>query len=114
MNRLLWALQIMLAFYHVTGGFFTISHYDQIKSAWASDLPPAVWVGIGILQILFALGLVLPGIFGKKPNLISVSALYLALYSLSGCALFAQYSGFPGVLWAVVPATLAAIIFRSR
>ncbi len=38
----------------------------------------------------------------------------LALNSLLGCALFTQYAGFPGMLWSVVPALLAAFVAYGR
>jgi hypothetical protein len=114
MNVPLWVLQILLAFWNITGGIFTIINYEQIKGAWANDLPKPAWVAIGLLQALFAVGLILPGAIGVLPKLTSISAAYLAINALSGCLLFAQYSGFPGVLWGVVPALLAAFVAYGR
>jgi hypothetical protein len=114
MNILLWVLQIALALYNVVGGIYTITSYESLKSAWASNLPKPAWIAIGVLQVLFALGLVLPGAFGVLPKLTPISAAYLAVYALLGCALFAKYAGFPGILWAVVPAILAAFVAYGR
>jgi hypothetical protein len=114
MNILLWALQIVLAFWNLTGGFYTAFHYDQLKSTVANDLPGPVWVLLGVLQIIFAIGLVLPGFTGTLPKLIPVSAIGIVVYSLLGCVLFAKYSGFPGVLWGVIPAVLAGFVAYGR
>ena len=114
MNILLWVLQILLALYNVMGGIYTITSYESLKGAWASNLPKPAWVAIGVLQVLFALGLVLPGAFGVLPKLTSIAAAYLAVNALLGCALFAKYTGFPGILWAVVPAILAAFVAYAR
>ena len=114
MNILLWILQILLALWNIIGGTYTIINYEQLKGAWAADLPKPVWIIIGGLQILFSLGLVLPLAFGMMPQLTSISAIYLALNALLGCALFAQYAGFPGMLWGVVPALLAAFVAYGR
>jgi hypothetical protein len=114
MNILLWALQIVLAFWNLTGGFYTAFHYEELKSVWTNNLPGPVWVILSALQILFAIGLVLPGFTGTLSKLIPISAIYLAVYSLLGCVLFVKYSGFPGVLWAVVPAVLAGFVAYGR
>src|ERR1700683_2191476 len=114
MNILLWILQVLLALWNIIGGTYTISHYEVLKSPWASDFPKPVWLAIGALQVLFALGLVLPGVTSILPRLTSVSAIYLTINSLAGCALFAKYAGFPGLLWGVVPAILTAFIAYGR
>ena len=114
MNILLWTLQILLALWNIIGGIYTLMNYEQLKSAWAMNLPKPVWLIIGGLQVLFALGLVLPGVFGASPNITPTSASYLALNSLLGCVLFAQYAGFPGMLWGVIPAALAAFVAYGR
>jgi hypothetical protein len=114
MNILLWVLQIVLALYNVVGGIYTITSFESLKGAWANNLPKPAWVAIGVLQVLFALGLVLPGAFGVLPKLTPIAAAYLAVNALSGCALFAKYAGFPGILWAVVPAILAAFVAYGR
>ena len=110
MNIFLWILQILLALWNVAGGVYTLSNYEKLKGPLADNLPQAVWVAIGVLQIVFALGLVLPGLVGASPKIISVAALYLAANALLGCVLFAQYAGFPGLLWGVIPALLAVFI----
>jgi hypothetical protein len=49
-----------------------------------------------------------------SPKLTPIAAAYLALNALLGCALFAKYAGFPGILWAVVPAILATFVAYGR
>ena len=114
MNLVLWILQILLALYNAIGGIYTISNHEQLKSTLASDLPKPVWLILGALQVVFALGLVLPGVFGVLPKVIPISAAYLACNALLGCLLFAQYAGFPGVLWGIVPAILAGFVAYRR
>ena len=114
MNALLWTLQIALTLYNVIGGIYTISNHEQLKGTLANDLPNPAWVALGVLQVVFALGLVVPGVFGILPRLTPISAGYLAANALLGCALFAKYAGCPGILWAVVPAILAAFVAYGR
>ena len=114
MNILLWVLQILLALWNIIGGSYMAFHYEQIRSAWAAGLPGPVWVAIGVLQVIFALGLVVPGFVKALRKLIPISAIYLALNSLSGCVLASHYAGFPGMLWGVIPAILAAFVAYER
>jgi hypothetical protein len=114
MNILLWVLQILLALYNATGGIFVANNYEEIATLWAiNSLPKPAWIALGLLQILLALGLVFP-FGGKVFKLTSISAACLAVISLLGIALYVAYAGFPGILWAVVPAVLAAIVAYGR
>ena len=110
MNITLWLLQILLSSYNAIGGIYTISNREQLKGTFANDLPNSVWVSLSVLQVLFALGLVIPSAFGMDPKITSISAAYLAANSLLGCALFSKYDGFPGVLWAILPAILCVFV----
>lgn len=114
MNILLWILQILLAVWNIAGGFYTVFNYETLKGPLATNLPKPAWMVICGLQILFALGLVLPGLVGVYPKLTSIAAVYLAANALLGCVLFAQYAGFPGLLWGVVPALLATFVAYGR
>ena len=112
MNILLWVIQILLALWNLTGGIYVVFNYEMIRAPWTGAIPEPAWMAYGVLQVLFASGLALPGAAGRK--LTPIAASCLALQSLSGCALFAKYSGFPGILWGVVPAILAAFVAYKR
>lgn len=108
MNILLWVLQILLALYNMIGGIYMVNNYEKIANVWALNaLPKPAWMALGLLQVLFAIGLVLP-------KLTPISAACLAVISLLGIALYIAYAGFPGILWAVVPAILAAFVAYGR
>jgi hypothetical protein len=107
MNILLWVLQIGLALWNLTGAGYMISHYQNLANAWAlGALPGPVWVVYGVLEIVFALGLLMP-------KLVSGAAIGLAVLVLLGCALFTQYTG-AGLLWAFVPAILLGFVAYKR
>jgi hypothetical protein len=115
MNILLWVLQILLALYNMIGGIYMVNNYEKLASVWALNaLPKPAWLALGLLQVLFALGLVLPGADRVLPKLTPISAACLAVISLLGIALYVAYEGFPGILWAVVPAILAAFVAYGR
>ena len=109
MNILLWVLQILLALWNIIGGFFVVNNYQKVATESALNaLPRPAWITLGALQILLALGMVLPGRKFRKPN--SIAAACLAVLSLLGIALYSQYACFPGMLWGVIPAILAAFV----
>ena len=114
MNILLWVLQGLLAFWNLTGGIFSAMNYEKLKSSMASGLPSPFWVMLGVLQALFAVGLVVPGAVGLSPKFTLASAVYLTVNSLLGLMLFAKYAGFPGMLWGLVPAIITAYIAYGR
>jgi hypothetical protein len=115
MNILLWVLQILLALWNIIGGSFMLNNYEKLANTWAlNSFPKPVWIALGTLQILFSIGLILPGTSGVLHKLISISAACLTVISLLGIVLYTQYSGFPGILWGLIPAILAAFVAYKR
>jgi hypothetical protein len=114
MNILLWVLQILLALYYLVGGMYMANHYKILANESAlNSLPATAWIALAMLQILFAIGLVLPGVVRKFRKLIPISAAGLVIISLLGSALYVAYAG-SGILWAIVPAILLAFIVYGR
>ncbi len=114
MNILLWVLQILLAFWNMVGGIYMINNYEKLARVWALNaFPEPAWMALGVLQALFALGIVLPGAVRVLPKLTPISAACLAVISLLGIALYVAYAGL-GILWGVVPAILAAFVAYGR
>src|SRR5258708_34165777 len=109
MNILLWLLQVMLGLYYLMGGSWMLS---KIPGAWLKILPKPVWMALGLLQILFALGLVLPGALRMSPQLTPISAISVAVETLLVTAL--TKLPFKGALWAIVPALLALFVAYGR
>ena len=113
MNILLWVLQILLALWNIVGGIFVVNNYEKVATESALNaLPKFMWIAIGVLQIVFALGLILPGAALRKAT--PIAAVLLTLLSLFGIVLYTQYSGFPGILWGVIPAILAGFVAYER
>lgn len=114
MNILLWILQIILAFYYLAGGIYMVNHYKLLASMWALNmLPQPAWIVLGVLQVLFALGLVLPGVKLIPHKVTTISAVCLAIISLLGSILYVSYTG-TGLLWALIPAILLAFVAYKR
>lgn len=114
MNIILWVLQIALGFYMITGGIYMMGHYQELAKGWTLNvLPNPFWMILGMLQILLALGIILPGIIKKYHKLISISAGGLILISLLGIALYVAYEGL-GILWGLIPAIIAGFVAYGR
>jgi hypothetical protein len=92
-----------------------INNYKILANRWAFyALPMPFWIVLGLLQVVFSLGLVLPGITQMWRKVPFISAVSLAVISVFGTVLYVSYSGFPGVLWGVVPALLLAFVAYKR
>ena len=109
MNILLWVLQILLALYYLMGGSWMIS---KVPGAWLKFLPKPAWMALGLLQVLFALGLVLPGATGMLPQLTPIAAVGVAVETVLVAML--TKPKFQGFLWVLVPALLVLFVAYGR
>jgi len=84
----------------------------KVPAVWLKLMPKPVWVALGTLQALFALGLVLPGAFRVLPILTPIAAVAVAVETVLVASL--GKPKFKGLLWAVVPALLALFVAYGR
>ena len=115
-NALLWALQAPLALLFLFSGARKLRRTEaQIRAVyWVRDTPTAVVRAIGVLEILGALGLIVPGLTGVWPWLTPLAALGLA--GLMVGAAWVNYRVRAYLLLAanVVIGALAALIAYGR
>lgn len=115
MNIVVIVLQILLGLWNITGGIYMSTHYQDLITGWASvSFPSFFWVVLGIVQIVFSLGLIISVGKGKLSKIAPVSAIGLAIISLLGVIFYVSYAGFPGMLWGIIPAILLACIAYWR
>lgn len=82
MSTVLWVLQIVLALAFLAAGTMKLVRtQDQLRPAmgWVDDFSPTMVKVIGTLEILGALGLVLPAALDVAPILTPLAAVGLAL-----------------------------------
>jgi hypothetical protein len=85
MNVALWIVTGLLAVVYVaSGGLKLILPKNRIAATghaarWVDDFSPTAVKGIGALEVLGSLGLVLPAVLGIAPGLVPVAATGLAL-----------------------------------
>ncbi|HTB23142.1 MAG TPA: DoxX family protein [bacterium] len=84
MNIFLWVIQGLVAFQSISGVIWRHNNYDHAAQSVASlkALPESVWSTIGVFELVFALGLILPGLFKLSPKLTPSAALGLTLVLL--------------------------------
>ncbi len=103
-------LKVLLSLWTITGAVYMMGHYSDLGSLWAvATLPAVFWTGLGMVQIALALSLIL-SVWGRFHKLVAPAAGILAVISLAGGVLYSAYVGFPGILWALVPAALYIFI----
>lgn len=85
---------------------------SKVPPVWLKLMPKPAWVALGLLQALFALGLVLPGAMKVLPKLTPIAAVGVAVETV----LVSMMTGvkFPGILWAGLPALLALFVAYGR
>jgi uncharacterized membrane protein len=90
MNIVLWLVQGLLAVAYLAAGYTHALRYEvsiqRPEMAWMADLPRPMVVAIGGLEMLGAIGLILPAASGILPWLTPLAAAGLA--TMMGLAVF--------------------------
>jgi hypothetical protein len=86
----LWIIAgLLAAAFLFSGTFKLVLPRDKYIAAqpWAADAPPWAPVAIGILELLGAIGVIMPAILGVAPILVPVAATGLALIMAGAVAM---------------------------
>jgi uncharacterized membrane protein len=115
MNKILWAIQILLALLFLfAGGAKFVMPVDQMTKAMPAALASPSFIHfIGACEILGGLGLVLPGLLRIKPGLTPLAASGLVIIMIGATAISIPQ----GVAMAVLPlltGILAAFVAYGR
>ena len=109
MNTLLWILQVLGALLYLASGVMKAFMFDKVTEGVAAfgALPREVWMTLGIIELICAVGLVVPAALHWRPTLTVVAAAILAAESLVFIAVHVKY-GETGPM--VMSATLGLIM----
>lgn len=116
-NRLLWTLQILLAaLYLFAGGFKVVAPPEAMQPSptQPSPLPIPFLRFVGVLEVLGALGLVLPGVTGIGRNLISLAAGGLAIIMLGAVITTVVTIGVLPALFPLAVGILDVLVMSGR
>ncbi|MEO3891513.1 DoxX family protein [Nonomuraea sp. B5E05] len=117
MNVFLWIVQIFLAVIFVMSGLVKIlQSRDKLvpKYPWVQDFSPASVRSIGMLELLGAIGLVVPAATGIAPVLTPVAGTGLAITMAGALALHIRRREPSGLLVPGLLFVLAALVAWGR
>jgi len=116
MNTLLWILQILAALLYGASGVMKVFLFDRISGDVASfgALPRQAWMALGILELVCAVGLIVPAALRWHPSLTVVAATLLAIESLVFIAVHVQYREIAPIIMSAVLGLLMAFIAYGR
>jgi len=113
MNILLWVLQILLALYYAMGGTYQMN-VGKLPPGWFKIVPKPAWIFVGLLQVLLALGLVLPPLIKVMPQFTPMAAVGLIVETILVYFLTIHKFIFKAFVWVLIPAVLAAFVAYGR
>ena len=115
-NILLWVLQVLAALLSGASGVMKIFMFDKISGDVPSfgALPRDAWMGLGILELVCTVGLIVPAAFHWKPALTVLAATVLAIESLVFVWVHVQYREIPPIIISGVLGLLMAFIAYGR
>jgi uncharacterized membrane protein len=116
MNILLWGLQIVAALLYTASGIMKVFLFDQISEDVPSfgALPREAWMVLGILELICAVGLIVPAVFRWQPNLTGAAAAILAIESVVFIGVHLKYREFGSIVVVCVLGLLMAFIAYGR
>ncbi|WP_114855450.1 DoxX family protein [Brachybacterium sp. YJGR34] len=118
MNTLLWILAILLAAVFAGSGLAKLVFPREKQILWnpyVEDFPHTVIRGIGVLEILGAIGLILPAVTGIGTSLVAFAAAGLAITMVFATLVHVRRGdGVLRTLPAVVLAILSVAVAWSR
>jgi uncharacterized membrane protein len=113
MNIALWIVQGLLAAFFGAGGVVKLvrppKRLVDEGLTWVEDFSPGAVKAIGALELLAAVGLVLPAVTGIAPVLVPLAGVGLALLMIGAAAVHVRRGEVPFV--GVNAALLAAAVF---
>jgi uncharacterized membrane protein YphA (DoxX/SURF4 family) len=116
MNILLWVLQILAALLYGASGVMKVFLFDKVSEGVPSfgALPRGAWTGLGILELVCTVGLIVPGAFHWQPVLTGVAAAVLAIESLVFVGVHVKYREMAPIIMSVGLGLLMAFVAYGR
>jgi uncharacterized membrane protein YphA (DoxX/SURF4 family) len=119
MNTALWIAQVLLAVAMLgAGAMKVIQSKDKLLASgtmnWTEDFTESQIKGIGLLEILAAIGLILPGLLDVAPILTPIAAVGVALTMIGAAATHVRRGEHANVAVPVILLALAVFIAIGR
>ena len=116
MNILLWVLQGLAALVFGLSGVMKVFMFDEISGQVPSfgALPREAWMALGILELVCAVGLIVPAALRWQPRLTVLAATLLAIESLVFIGVHVKYGEITSMIMSGVLGLLMAFIAYGR
>ena len=116
MNIVFWVLQVLTAILYVASGVMKLFMFDKISKDVPSfdALPRRAWTALGILELVCAVGLIVPSAFRWHPTLTVVAAVLLASESVVFVRVHMRYKEVTPIIMSVVLGLVMAFIVYGR
>ena len=116
MNGLLWVLQVLAALLYGSSGVMKVFMFEEISKDVPSfgALPREAWMALGILELVCAIGLIVPAAFRWRPQLTVLAATLLAIESIVFVWVHVKYDEMTPVIMSGVLGLLMAFIAYGR
>lgn len=116
MNILLWVLQILAALLYGASGIMKVFMFDKISGEVPSfgAMPREAWMVLGIIELLCAVGLIIPGALHWRPGLTVVAATVLAFEALIFIGVHVKYRETTPIIMSAVLGLLMAFVAYGR
>jgi uncharacterized membrane protein YphA (DoxX/SURF4 family) len=116
MNVVLWVLQGLMALVYTASGVMKVFMFDEVSKDVESfgALPREAWTALGVMELVCALGLILPSLLRWQPRLTVVAAALLAVESLVFIGVHVKYKEAMPIVMSAVLGLLMAFIAYGR
>ena len=117
MNTAIWVAQILLALVFALSGLSKLTQpYERLaqQMAYVNDFSPNTIRAIGLVEVLGAVGVVLPALTNILPWLTPLAAAGLVLVMLGAMATHFRRKEYPMLLINLVLIVLAALVAYGR
>jgi uncharacterized membrane protein YphA (DoxX/SURF4 family) len=117
MNVVLWIVAGVLALAFLAAGLTKLTQPKEklrANMAWVEDFSPGVIKSIGALEVLAAVGLILPAALDVVPVLVPLAAVGLVVLMAGAAITHARRKEFPMIAINLVLLVLAAVVVWGR
>src|SRR5262245_41895560 len=116
MNILLWVLQASAALMYGASGVMKVFMFDKISGDVPSfgALPRPAWTTLGVLELVWVIGLIVPAALGWQPTLTVAAAAILAVESLVFVWVHVRYHEMGAIAFSAVLGLLMAFVAYGR
>ncbi|MFI5914487.1 DoxX family protein [Dactylosporangium sp. NPDC051541] len=117
MNIVLWVVAALVAAGFLFSGAFKLARpHDKYVAAqpWAADAPRWAPTAIGVLEVLGAIGVILPAAIGVAPVLVPLAATGLALVMVGAVLMHLRRHELPALVPSGVLLILALVVAWGR